>query len=332
MSFACNRAAYQAFSLAHDFAQPVHRSIYQVYSLISEREGSVVSLIVNLFFSIVTLPLSLFFSSVGAVLLKCSGKSYLFEKIHPDMMKASATVVSRVFSYNVGFLPGKLAEKLTVGDFPYSSEERGNRIATLLSDSLGNHDVILLEEAVDFGLVRRISKAIKERSGSAFIYSRISKNPLALGIASGLCIISKLPLADLQVGSLPGNEPFFNRAYVRFKLPNETQVVHSHLRAGSDEEPRFMQLGHIARSLIDHVGMLIGDYNFGDRARDQIAERVPLLENVRHYLNEPSMREVEENDTHPDLATTFGGLRRRVGVQVHRDIHYSDHLPFSVQC
>jgi len=299
---------------------------------VKEREGSLISLIANLFLSIVALPLSLIFSSTGALLLKCSGKNYLFERIHPERMREASARFSRIFAYNVGFLPGKLAEKLTVGDFPFSTEERREQIASTLNEALDTHNVILLEEAVDFGLIRKISKVMKESGRSVCIYSRISKNPLAPGIASGLCVISRRPLDGFKVGSLPGNELFFNRAFVRFRLPSGVQVVHSHLRAGSNEAPRFRQLRHIASSLIEKVGMLIGDYNFGDRARGNIQVGVPDLGVVVHHLNEPSMRNPEKGETYPDLATSFGDLARKVDVQVHPHYELSDHLPYTVQC
>lgn len=298
-----NQWAKRFFIKAHKLAVPIHKTIYNVYN------GKRPSLYKGVS-SVASAVASVACSTVGSALLYVSGKNYLIESIPGT----SGSFQGNILMYNVGFLPGQLAQELTVGKFEMTPKKRQNEVIEFLVNEYRSKDLLLLEEVVDFRFVSKLEKALRTAGLAAHVYSRLG-HPLVPGISSGLCIVSKTALDDLQVKNLPSQDPFFQRVFATFTLPNGSLLVHTHLRAKKALE----QLAYITSQLSGKAYYLMGDCNLSD-------------DRPENKIQESTMINPNETPSHPDFVGVWGGLVEPV-IRVIRDFklsELSDHFPVEV--
>lgn len=341
-----NTISHTLFHVGHVFSKPIHEGIYGCYQKAKEIQKApslletikkAASLALRTFSLLVAVMLfllpSLFFSSLGALTLKLGGKNYIAKAFYPEKMSLNSNQKEwNLLTYNIGFLPGELAEKLTVGSFPMSQKERQNQIVSYLLEQLSKCDVILLQEVVDFEMIDQLQEKIQEQKIPCCLYYRIAE-PLSPGISSGLCLLSKSPLKDFEVAPLPGSEPFFNRAFVTFRMPEEdTLVVTSHLRAGASDTPRKEQMDHIISKVAGKAGNLlfVGDFNFTDtfNLKECFLEKPYVLHGEGKYTIQEGY--AEEGQNHPDLVLSTGDRFKNLATHIQTEVLLSDHYPIKI--
>lgn len=321
------------YRFGHIFAQPFHDVSYKVYQLITT-ETPIESCLSKVLqytevtflgvVAVVSAIASVVFSSLGSLFLTLSNQNYLVESSIDSSIQADKRNW-KILNYNVGFLPGELAQELTVGRFEMSSQERKDAVIEFLFQKFQEVDILLLEETMDFGFITSLKQRFSQKNPS--IYFRIG-DPLALGISSGLSVISKTPLAEFKVEPLPLADPFFSRSFVTFKLPGELTVVHAHLKAGDDDLSRLQQLQRIGQKVNQVAkGILIGDFNFSDRIVDF---QTVFTKTLQPLIDKPTIRNPSESESHPDFVATFGEYTNPVQVQILEDVILSDHFPIEI--
>ncbi len=329
--------AYSCFSLAHCCSVPIHEASYCIYSILKSgiqkdpillKIEKIMKIAIALIIAFVALVPSLVFSSLAGIVLSIGGKKYLeyapAVKLKEEHFKKEWTILN----FNVGFLPGRLAQELTVGKIEIGVEERQEQVGDFLVEQCKETDLILLEEAIDFGFMEKLIEKVRRSAEPVWVYFRIG-DPLSIGICSGLSIISKFPIDAIQVEPLPFSDWFFRRFFIQFHLPDGSLIVHTHLIAGDQDSIRLQQVRTIGgKTEKGSSGYLIGDLNFSDDLSDFSELFSRKIERVD---TNPTLKWPLPRESRPDFVGVFGEKVKKPKVEIMDKIVLSDHFPLKIQ-
>jgi endonuclease/exonuclease/phosphatase family metal-dependent hydrolase len=273
--------------------------------------------------SLAAFPAAIALSSLGALCLKISGTPYLLQRIND---KGAMSKGQGLLLYNIGLLPGSLAQEMTVSterEFGMTHKRRRERLVSDVIERFQSREIVVLQEAVDFGFIQLLKEQLETDGHRAYLYSRITgANPLVPGIASGLCLLSHEPLEEVKVGRLPRSEPLFNRAFIAFRHKGRV-IVSTHLRDGGDDDFRMEQLASIVESIRCESCLIIGDLNFTSAItfnEMSLTSHMPFAE--------PTLR---KGGGATDMVATYGNAERPRSVHICKDAAYlSDHYPIEL--
>ena len=305
----------------HEFTWKIHEANGNSESKIKKIVKFSFDGIKSFYFGCLSIKNSIF----GAILIQ--DYRYLHKKFGYTTEKLENQKKIKILNYNVGFLPGKLAQELTVGKFNISSNERCNKICDFLLCELQTHDLILLEEAFDPLFIDTIVDKLKKSNHRCHLYYHIG-DPLKPGLSSGLAVISKFEISNLEVKILDNNEPFIQRCFLVIPASNYI-VIHTHLSASTDKI-RIQQL----LKLMSHIdekqnGYLIGDLNFSDKIKS--FDFIPK-KSISSHINTTTLLYPSKVESHPDFIGSFGNNSKKPKkIKVLSKIRLSDHFPISVE-
>ncbi len=302
------------FEAAHSLAQPVFTAANRgisVYKSSSENShwkttiGSI-EVLARGFFSIPCAVLSVAFSSLGRASLSFSGKNYLYTPISGKIRKPP----KGIFNLNVGALPElenrpsidreiaisfdkEVPNKVGQG----SKEEQLQKIAKYVVEKFQEGYNLALEEVVDRGFIRLLTKELTNKNLQAHLYTNMQGENHFFGISSGLSLVTHNAVSNLRVFPLVPSQSFLNRAFSVFSLEELPNVlnVHTHFWGEKKEE----QLESLLTSLQKEKGLFTQFFLYGDfnhNTKEELEKMTSMISRVFSRCNFQLLTPEVKND------------------------------------